>query len=75
MYITLLHVCACVCVYVCVYMGVYVYRFFLELEPNVAASVEDMKNPMYDPTITTIDESKHVYPNDSRLTTLYNCMA
>ena len=65
------YTCVCVCVCVCVY----VYRFFLELEPNATASVEDMKNPMYDPTITTIDESKHVYLNDGRLSTLYNYMS
>ena len=68
------YVCVFVCVCVCVCMGVYVYRFFLELKPNATASVKDMMNPMYDPTITTTDESKHVYPNDSLLSTLYNYM-
>ena len=57
-------------------VGVYVYLLFLlELEPNATATVEDLKNPMYDPTITTIDEGKHVYPYQSILSTLYIYMS
>ena len=55
-----MYTCACVCI-----------SFLLELEPDVTANVEDMKNPMHDPTITTIDESKHVYSCHSLLSTLY----